>query len=111
MPAFKNHNGAYGVPNVPQTMAVVSNLHEETLTFPERNYTISGVSRDNTGVALANCTVYLMNWTTKVVEQTTTSDGSGNYSFVVDKTAAYRVVMDNASGPVAGVSRNDLAGS
>jgi hypothetical protein len=79
--------------------------------FRERNFLIAGVTKDSGGAALGNCQLFLFNWTTKGLEQTTTSDGAGNYSFVVDKTQVFRVVADNPSGPVFGVSANNLVGA
>lgn len=79
--------------------------------FPERNYTISGVTKDSTGAALGSVTVRLFNTATNLLEQTTTSDASGNYNFVVDKTQRYYQVDYKAGAPdLAGTSVNTLAG-
>lgn len=76
----------------------------------ERNMLVSGVTRDSTGVALGGCTVELVNATTRVVEQTQVSDGSGNYSFTADKTQSYLLRAYKAGAPdVAGTSLNTLA--
>jgi hypothetical protein len=76
----------------------------------QANRTITGVTRDQFGTALGTCTVYLINWNSKGFEQTTVSDGSGNYSFVVDPTGQYRVISDDAGNTVAGISLNNLVG-
>jgi hypothetical protein len=112
VPGRFRSNAVFGIPRVPQSLSVVRRLDANLPIFEERNYVIAGVSRDSNNNPLANCTVYLFNWNVAsnsfTWAQTTTSDGSGNYSFAVDKTQIWRVIMDNASGPVAGVSRNDL---
>ena len=80
--------------------------------FPERNYLVSGVTRDSTGAALGGCTVKLFNAATDVLTQTTTSDGSGNYSFIVDKTQSWYVVSYKPGAPdVAGTTVNTLVGA
>lgn len=73
---------------------------------------IAGVSRDSAGAALGVCTMTLFRNDGGVLtqEQTTTSDASGNYSFVVDKTRSYRVVCDKTGPVVAGIS-GSLAGA
>jgi len=76
--------------------------------FPERNFVISGVTKDQFGAALPSCSVYLINQATNIAEQSQTSDASGNFSFTVDKTATYRVYSTN--GTVSGVTLNTLTG-
>jgi hypothetical protein len=79
--------------------------------FPERNFTITGVTKDSTGAALGGCTLRLFNAASHVLAQTTISDASGNYSFVVDKTQTWYVVSYKGGAPdVAGTSVNTLAG-
>jgi hypothetical protein len=111
MPAVKNHNATSGVPNT--TGPHIGNQFSEVPPFfEERNYTIAGVSKDSTGAALGGCTVKLFNSTTDIMEQITISDGSGNYSFNVDKTQQYYAVFYKAGGtPVAGTTLNTLAGA
>lgn len=89
-----------------------SKMTDPTATFPERNYTITGVTKDSSGVALGSCTVRLFNTATNLLEQTTVSDASGNYSFTVDKTQTYYEVSYKAGAPdVAGTTVNTLAGA
>jgi hypothetical protein len=79
--------------------------------FPERNYTIAGVTKDSTGVALGSCTVRLFNTATNAHEQTTVSDASGNYRFIVDKTQAWYLEAYKAGAPdVAATSVNTVVG-
>jgi hypothetical protein len=80
--------------------------------------TISGVSRDSTGAALGGCTCTLFRvntagpLTTFTQLAVTTSDGSGNYSFVVGTDGPYRVTFDLDGAPIrAGISLKTLAGS
>lgn len=99
---------------VPQTKGPVGirQYSEIVPIFEERNYTISGVTQDSTGAALGVCTVNLFYTATNVLAQTTTSDATGNYSFVVDKTVSFYVVSYKTGAPdVAGTSINTLAGA
>lgn len=110
MPAFINHNVSGGVPRTTGPKVVA--LDENTPVFPERNYTISGVTKDSTGAALGACAVKLFYTATDILAQTTVSDASGNYSFTVDKTVSFYEVSYKAGAPdVAGTSVNTLVGA
>lgn len=113
MPPFTNHTGRFGVPNSFDGMPIVRSAYDgNQATFPERNYTISGVTKDATGAALGTCDVRLFNTATNVMEQITTSDASGNYAFVVDKTQTWFTVAYKVGAPdVAGTTVNTLVGS
>lgn len=101
-----------GVPGSSSPGVVVRSLRNVAPVFHERNYTISGVTKDSSGSALSNCTVLLFNTTTNTLEQTSVSDASGNYSFVVDKTRTWYAVSYKAGSPdVAGTTVNTLAGA
>lgn len=79
--------------------------------FEERNFTISGITKDSGGTPIANCAVKLFN-SSDVKEQETVSDGSGNYSFVVDKTKAWYVLCYKSGAPdVTGATLNTLQGA
>lgn len=111
MPAFRNHNATVGVPNTrgPHT---VRQFSEVPPIFEERNFLITGITKDSAGAALGNCTVRLFNAATNTLEQTTVSDGSGNYSFVVNKTQLYFEVAYLTGAPdVAGTTVRTLAGA
>lgn len=73
---------------------------------------IAGVTKDSTGAALGGCTVKLFRTSDDVWIATTTSDGSGNYSFTVPNTATtYYVVAYKAGSPdVTGTTVNTLLG-
>jgi hypothetical protein len=102
-------NTGVGVPNTP--MATVKSFQEIPVYFPERNFTITGVTKDSSGAALGGCTVKLFNRATDAKEQETVSDGSGNYSFIVSRTQTYYVVAYLPGSPdVAGTTLNTLAG-
>lgn len=104
-------------------MSVV--LRARARPLPALGVTITGVSRDSTGTPLAGCTCTLFRVTdaptpdpsgrggpvfTQVA--VTTSDGSGNYSFVVGFDGPYRVTFDLAGAPVrAGLTLKTLAGT
>lgn len=78
---------------------------------PERNYTISGRTQDASGLPLGFCTVKLFNAATDVLVAQTTSDITGLYSFVVDKTQRYyEVVYKAGAQDVYGTSLNTLQG-
>ena len=71
--------------------------------------TISGVTRDSTGNALAGCSVWLFDTRTKAFLDEEISDGSG--AFVFGFSGPCFVVAYSASGAVAGVTLNTLAGA
>lgn len=111
MPIGPNHNATVGIPSTTGPHSV-RQFTEVIPIFEERNYTISGVTKDSNGAALGNCTVKLFNKATDGVSQTAVSDASGNYSFIVDKTMQWYIVAYLAGGPdVAGTTVNTLAGS
>lgn len=80
---------------------------------PARGLTISGVTRNASGVALGGCTVMLFRSTTDELMETVVSDGSGVFSFgTVGPGQAYYVVAYLPGSPdVAGTSVNTLVGS
>lgn len=80
---------------------------------------LSGVSRDNTGVALPGCTCTLFNVTIDTlgrtvytqVDQTVSDPVTGAYSFSVGQAQNYRVTFDLAGAPIrAGLTLNSLIG-
>lgn len=80
--------------------------------FPERNYAITGVTRNASGAALGGCTVMLYRTDQMTMIQMTTSDASGNFSFVVDKTLTWYCTAYLAGSPdVTGATLNTLAGA
>jgi hypothetical protein len=75
---------------------------------------ISGITRDSTGVILGSCAVSLYRTLDNQVMETTTSDPStGAYSFsTVASGSAYYVVAYKAGSPdVAGTTVNTLVGA
>jgi hypothetical protein len=74
------------------------------------SFSISGVTRDSAGVALGNCVVDLFLNSEDTLVATTTSDGSGNYSFTLSgNSATYFVRAYKVGAPdVAGTSVNTL---
>ena len=70
---------------------------------------LTGVSRDSTGAALGTCIVKLFRTVDDVLIAQTTSDGSGNYSFILPPSGPYYLVEYKDGGtPVAGTSLNTL---
>ncbi len=80
--------------------------------FSTQGYTISGVTKDSTGAALGVVTLDLFDTRTDALIATTTSDGSGNYSFGVSGGGSYYLVAYKAGVPdVAGTTINTLVGA
>jgi hypothetical protein len=103
--------GSMGVPNT-SNPAQFERFGEVVPIFEERNFLIVGVTKDSSGAALGNCLVRLFNAATNVMEQSATSDASGNYTFTVDKTQQWYAVSYKVGAPdVAGTTRNDLVGA
>ena len=74
-------------------------------------FVLRGVTRDSGGTPLGGCTVDLYDTRTDVKVQTTTSDGSGDYSFGVGG-GPYYVVAYLPGGPdVFGTTVNTLVGT
>jgi hypothetical protein len=73
-------------------------------------FSLSGVTRDSAGVALAGCVVDLFLNSEDTLVATTTSDESGNYRFIVNgNSQTYFVRAYKAGSPdVAGTSVNTL---
>ena len=87
-----------------RTPAVVEAKPPATMT----RFTFAGVSRDSTGAALANCQVLVFRTYDNVLVATTTSDGSGNWSVIVDRQQRHYFVEYRAGTPdVFGTSLND----
>lgn len=112
MPPFININNAGGVPNT-KGIPVVKGFADGTIPFfEERNYTITGITKDSSGVALGGCTVMLFNTSTCTLEQQVVSDASGNFTFIVDKTKKWFEVSYKVGTPdVAGTTVNTLVGT
>jgi hypothetical protein len=74
------------------------------------SFTLVGVSRDNAGAPLGNCTVDLFRSTDNSFLGRTVSDGSGNYSFKLGNNSEPMFVrMYLAGAPdLAGTSQNGL---
>ena len=74
-------------------------------------FSLVGVTRDASDVALGNCVVKLFEAATDIKIAQTTSDGSGNFSFNVGTNAGffYYVYYKAGSPDVAGTSVNTIA--
>jgi hypothetical protein len=98
-----------GVPNTPSP----GHLRDFPAPGPtQANRTITGVTRNATGVALGGSMVCLFSLATWSREQWMVSDGSGNYSFTVDPTMQYFTVEYLVGSPdVAGTSKQPLVGT
>lgn len=112
MPAFKNLTGVSGVPNTPGPAFAQGFTDGAAPYFELPNLTISGVTRDSSGVALGACTVDLFRTIDNVFIGQTISDGSGNYIFDgVQQGFTYYVVAYLAGAPdTAGTTLNTLVG-
>jgi hypothetical protein len=85
--------------------------------MPTEVFGIIGVSKNNLGAPLANCTMSLFrldrdsgNNIVYTFVSTTISDSSGNYFFAVNKNSMYFVKAINAGATVFGVSNENLTG-
>lgn len=66
-------------------------------------FVVSGQSVDSTGAPLASCIVKLFRVGDDSLVATSTSDGSGNYSFTLPaNSGTFYVVSFNAAGTLAG---------
>ena len=74
------------------------------------SFSISGVTRTSAGATLGNCAVHLFESATDIEIAQTTSDGSGNFTFVIGTNAGffYIVAYKPGSPDVAGTSVNTL---
>jgi hypothetical protein len=90
----------------------VNNFFEPDPDFTQANRLITGVTYTAAGAPLGACTVLLFRTQDNVLAQSTVSDGSGNYSFMVDPSLYYYCVFYKAGSPdVAGTTVNTLAGA
>lgn len=81
------------------------------MPLPTAGWTISGVTKDGTGAALAACDVELFETVTDAKRGATISDGAGAYSFAANAYDRYYAVAYKAGSPdVAGVTVNTLTG-
>ena len=84
-------------------------------------YYLSGTSRDSAGSPLASCTITVLRMETSppylgniysqayIIEGTTTSDGSGNYTVNVSMGNLFQILFYKAGSPdVAGITVNNL---
>lgn len=79
------------------------------LPLPAPTLRITGVTRDSTGATLASCVVQLFSTVNDRIVNETTSDGSGNYTFIVGGSLTYYIVAYKAGAPdVAGTTANTL---
>ena len=70
---------------------------------------ITGVTRDGTGAALGSCVVDLFYTSNDTLRAQTTSDGSGNYSFIVGPGAKHYMVAYKPGSPdLAGTTVNTI---
>jgi hypothetical protein len=74
------------------------------------SFNITGVTRDSTGAATGNCVVHLFESATDIEVAQTTSDGSGNFTFIIGNNAGffYLVAYKAGSPDIAGTSVNTL---
>lgn len=74
-------------------------------------FSLSGVTRDSTGVALGNCDVRLFQTGSDIEVGQTTSDGSGNFAFSLGNNAGffYLVAYKPGAPDVAGTTVNTLS--
>ena len=70
---------------------------------------ISGVSRDGSNNALANCAVHLFRTGTDEEVAQVSSDGAGNFTFSIGSNAGnYYIVAYSSDGSLAGITLDSL---
>jgi hypothetical protein len=108
MPGFSSN----GVPNVPKSMPVVRNFQSgETPSF-EYPYSITGVTKDSNGAALATAIVRLYRTADDSYVHQTTSDANGNYVIPASQNLQHYCNAYKAGSPdVAGTTVNTLVGT
>jgi hypothetical protein len=85
----------------------------QLLPYPPTRFTISGITKDETGAAVAGFTVYLFAMVNgvPVLRDRTISGANGVYSFAVNPSDNYWIVDYKSGSPdKAGATFNMLAG-
>jgi hypothetical protein len=132
MPAFKNHTGRFGVPGVVKSLPAVRTFSEGNIPiFEQRNFAISGVTKDGAGTPIPNCRVCIYRQDMapagaslseirgvspepqKACVWTGLSDGGGNFSAgpFAGNSGLYFAVAFNPGGTLAGLTLNNVAPS
>lgn len=85
----------------------------ELKPLPAKYYSISGITKDSSGVELGNCTVHLIGTTDDKLYDQITSNASGAYEFrsASPKQNFYVVAYKVGSPDVAGTTANTLVGA
>jgi len=118
MPINSGRRGVGGVLAIPKRFAApkpnfANQCRVAARPFRSRSGTsntyLSGVSRDSTGSPLANCRVLIFRTDDNAFVMETTSDGSGNWSVLMNKGGPFFLVEYKTGAPdVAGTSVNTL---
>lgn len=75
------------------------------------NRTVTGITRDSSGVATGNCAVHLILTDTDNVVQELVSDASGNFTFYNPGSGPFYIVAYKTGSPdIAGTTVNTLIG-
>ena len=99
----------FSIPNGPRMLRTIKGRvppRRRRYTRPlSRPQLISGITRDNTGVALAGCTVFLFRTADKAFREEVVSDAAGAYTFsAITDGAAYFTVEYKAGSPDVTIS-------
>lgn len=90
----------------------VSSKPFRSRSFSTYNATITGVTKDSAGVALAACTVQLFRTSDDSFRSGVVSDGAGNYTLYPDVTGPFYLVAYKSGSPdVGGTTVNTLLGA
>lgn len=95
-------------PNFADLYPVASGRAFRSPAFSRQGYTITGVTKDSTGVALGGVTVQLFLTNGDIFVEEKVSDGSGNYSFGATAGPYYIVAYKVGAPDVAGTTVNTL---
>ncbi len=111
MPTFYGQVGQQGVPNVAGSLPTVRSYQSGESPVFEYPYSITGISRDANGAALAGCTVKLFRTVDDSLVNQATSDANGIYTTPASPLFTHYVVSYKSGSPdVAGTTVNTLTG-
>ena len=112
MPPFAGVQQMMGVPQVPKAMPTVRCFTAIPVHVPDDRFTIVGVTRDASGVALGDCVVELFRTADDSRAGVVQSDASGNFILdASDQLTHYEVGYKAGSPDVFGTTLNTLVGT
>ena len=111
MPPYRGVRQMMGVPRVPKAMPTVRMFAAIPVHVADDRYTIVGVTRDNVGDPLPDCTVLLFRTEDDSRAGVVESDASGNFILDASDQLTHYIVGQNVAGEVYGASATDKIGT